>query len=277
MGAMNRALLPLALLLAAAPAAAGDLASTVYERTLMRDAGARCGLFSAEVQTALAAGALQARGAALRAGASAAVLDAAAARAGLRASREPCGSPDLRLAAERVRGAFSGWGRQAVLDLPGVRGGWSARRFPDRPQPFWALSTRTDVNGATVMLGFRKAEGSRGPAAFAAEAAAPDAGRAYLVRLVVRDPRLAPQPYLAADGAPPTGATLSVMASGKRALNGGAAWRWAFPDSAADALARLDPREHARLELVFPGERTVSTLIEAGDFAVGRAFLSAGD
>lgn len=274
---MTHALPAAALLLAlAAPAAAGDLASVVYERTLMREAGARCGLFSAPVQAALDAGARQARSAALRAGSAAEALDTAAARGALRASREPCGSPDLQTAATRVRGAFEGWGRQATLELPGVHGAWRARRIPDRPQPFWALATRTDVNGATVMLGLRKAEGSRGPAAFAAEAAAPDAGGAYLVRLVVRDPRLAPQPYLAADGAPPAGASLSVLASGKTALEGGAAWRWAFPDAAADALARLDPREHARLELVFPGERTVSTLVEVGDFAVGRAFLSAG-
>ena len=274
----RRLLLSLALLAAAAPAAAGDLTSVVYERTLMREAGTRCGLFAPRVQTALAAGALQARGAAYRAGAASDAVDLAAARASLRASREPCESPDLRTAAERVSAAFSGWGRQAILDLPSTNGGgWRARRYPDRPQPFWALSTRTDVNGATVMMGLRKSEGSRGPSAFAAEAAAPDAGRAYLVRLVVRDPRLAPQPYLATGGAPPASASLSVLASGKTALNGGAAWRWSFPDAAADALAQLDPREHARVEWVFPGERTVSALVEAGDFAVGRAFLSAGD
>ena len=111
------------------------------------------------------------------------------------------------------------------------------------------------------------------------ETSAPDAGRAWLVRLVTRDPALAPQPYLAPGGQPPAGAERVVAASGKTALDGGTAWRIRFPGSAADALAALDPRENARLELLVSspgGDRTVTTLIEAGDFAVGRAFLSAG-
>jgi uracil-DNA glycosylase len=52
-----------------------------------------------------------------------------------------------------------------------------------------------------------------------------------------------------------------------------------FSRDAEDALAGLDPREAARLDLVFPdraGERLESSLFEIGDFAAGRAFLAAG-
>jgi hypothetical protein len=52
-----------------------------------------------------------------------------------------------------------------------------------------------------------------------------------------------------------------------------------FPQEAAKAMAALDPRESATVELVFPtrtGERVQTALIEVGDFAAGRAFLAAG-
>lgn len=263
------------LALAALPAAAGDLAAVLYERTLMREAGARCKLFAPPVQAGLAAGAAQARGAALRAGADPRALDGAAARAADRALREPCGSPDLRIAAQRVRAAFLGWSRQSVLELPGPGGGWTARRRGERAAPFWALSTRARIAGAPAMLGLRRASPGE-PAALVLETAAPEAARAWTARLALRDPRRAPQPYLAADGSPPASALLETPASGKQALDGGRAWRFTFPDRAADALAALDPREHVRVELVGPGDRTVSALVEAGDFATGRAFLAAG-
>ena len=265
---------------AAAPAGAGDLAGVVYERTLMREAGARCKLFEPRVEAALVAGALQARAAALRAGATDAGLDAAEAQARAKAAAVPCDAPDLRIAAQRVRAAFQGWGTQPTLALPGVRGAWSARRRADRPGPFWALSSSGTLAGRRFTVGLRATGRTGEPLRFDLELADPEAGEAWTARLVVRDPARAPQPYLAPGGRPPPDAERVVGASGKQALDGGRAWRFRFPPSAADALAALDPRENARLELVYAapggGDRTVSTLVEAGDFAVGRAFLSAG-
>ena len=58
---------------------------------------------------------------------------------------------------------------------------------------------------------------------------------------------------------------------------GGVLYR--LPDSATAALAALDPRETVRIELALPAggrERTVSTDVEVGDFAAGKAFLAAG-
>ena len=263
----------------AAPARAGDLAGVVYERTLMRDAGARCKLFEPRLQTALAAGALQARSAALRAGVAEVEVDGAQARGAARAAGVPCGAADLHVAAQRVRAAFLGWSRQATLALPGARSGWAARRWPDRPGAFWALETSGALDGRRFTVGLRVAGRSDGAREFDLETAGPDAGRAWTARLVARDPTRDPSPYLAPGGEPPTEAERVVSASGKAALDGGRAWRFRFPPAAADALAALDPRENIRLELVLPGaggDRTVSALVEAGDFAVGRAFLSAG-
>lgn len=263
----------------AGTAAAGDLTGVVYERVLMREAGARCKLFEPRLQTALAAGALQARGAALRAGTSDEAVDAAAARALAKADATPCSAGDLHIAAQRVRAAFLGWSRQATLDLPGGRGRWRARRWPDRAGPFWALASSGVVDGRRFTLGLRKAGRSDGPVEFDLETSAPAAGSAWLVRLVTRDPARAPRPYLSPGGSPPPEAQRVTAASGKTALDGGGAWRFRFPIAAADALAALDPRENARLELVSSspnGDRTAFALVEAGDFAVGRAFLSAG-
>ncbi len=282
-GPMHRAV-PAALaaaLAAAAPPAthAADLSGVVYERTLMREAGARCKLFEPRVQAALAAGAAQARGSALRAGAAEAAVNLAERDARAKAAAVPCASPDLRVAAQRVRAAFTGWSRQSTLALPGSRGEWRARRWPDRPGPFWALASSGVLGGRAFTVGLRVAGRSDGPAEFALEVADPAAGGAWTARLVARDPTRAPQPYLAPDGRPPADAERVVATSGRTALDGGRAWRFRFPMTAADALAALDPRENARLELVYPaagGDRRVSALVEAGDFAVGRAFLSAG-
>src|SRR5690606_5267831 len=102
--------------LSAALAAAPGLAyaqpvDLFYERAVMAAAHERCGLFAPEVATALAAATAQARGAALRGGASRDDLRAVKARAHAMASRTDCASPDLEVAAGRVRGAFSGFAR----------------------------------------------------------------------------------------------------------------------------------------------------------------------
>lgn len=274
--AVTAALLTIAL---AGVARAGSLDDVYYERTLMRQAGERCKLFDPKLLLSLEAGALQARGAALRTGESPLQVETVADRAALRASREPCGSPDLHIAAQRVRAAFLGWSRQGALSLPGRGGGWTAQRWPHaRQNAWWALAARGALDGRPMMIGLRREGGAVGPMRLAVETTLPNAGGAYVVRLVTRDPTRAPQPYLAADDSPPPGASIGVLAGTKTALNGGG-WRFTFPDAAVDALARLDPRESARLELVYAGpagDRRVSTLVEAGDFAVGRAFLLAG-
>jgi hypothetical protein len=70
----------------------------------------------------------------------------------------------------------------------------------------------------------------------------------------------------------PAGPALLPVASGA-----GAVFR--FSPAAVAAIESLDPREAVLLELVYPtrdGERVEQVALEVGDFAAGRAFLSAG-
>lgn len=273
------------LLAAAVPAAVGAApagpASLYYDRTLMGEAGRRCALFVPPVLTSLDAGAAQARSAALAAGVPAPVLAATAGRAVGKARAVDCFDPGLRVAAQRVRAAFMSWSHQPSLDLPDRGGGWWAERALGRERaPRWALVRRGVFAGRPVLFGLVRRDGA--PPTLSAVLAWPQAPRAYTARLVLRDGARAPDPYLAAEGGPPPRASRAVLAQGRGpadpALMPGAT-AFSFPDAAADALAALDPREAARLELVFAapgGDRVVSLLLPAGDFATGRAFLLAG-
>ncbi len=96
--------------LAASPGLAhARVLDLVFERTVMTAADARCGLFAPEISAALAAAQAQAHGAALRAGTSPDSLKAIESRARSRAAATDCASPDLALAAGRVRSGFAGY------------------------------------------------------------------------------------------------------------------------------------------------------------------------
>ncbi|CAN5184746.1 hypothetical protein BH09PSE2_BH09PSE2_12180 [soil metagenome] len=282
---MLRRLLFAALTLAAvaAPgvATAGAPADLYYERTLMARAGELCRYFAPAVQNALAASARQARGAALRTGSDGPTLDAAAARARIKAEATPCQSQDLRRAAGRVNAAFEGWSRLSAMDFPGVRSRWAARRN-DRPkEPRWLLETPLKAGGAAAVMGLTT-DGGRGIAL----ATTPSLSQAFAVRMVMRDPVKAPEPYLNGAAIAPADAVIRFLAAsrgpapkslGPPGLSDAVMTR--FPIEATDALGRLDPREQMRLEWAFStpsGERTLSTTVEVGDFAAGVAFLSVG-
>ena len=258
--------------------AAAPATGPYYDRTLMAEAGARCRLFTPPLLRSLQVGAAQARSAALALGAAASALDAAAARATTKARTVSCDNPDLRIAAQRVRAAFMSWSRQASLALPGPGGGWRAER-PWTKGARWTLFRHASLGGRPLTFGLARIDGP--VLQLVADAALPEAPRAYAARLVMRDAARAPEPYLPRDGAPPVAASRGFLAQSKGpadpALGPGTAFR--FPNAAADALAGLDPRESVRLELVFPApgrERVVAVLLPVGDFATGRAFLSAG-
>ena len=123
-----------------------------------------------------------------------------------------------------------------------------------------------------------------------------DGARPYAARLVMRDADRAPGPYLdrrGRKGALPLSSRITprvmtdtylaearftpdALLVGKD-MRGAIAWR--FPAAAAQALAGLDPREAIEVEFVFAeatGRDTVRrAYVEVGDFAAGRAFLSA--
>jgi hypothetical protein len=281
-------------LLAAAPAASAGALDAYYERALMGAADARCGLFSPDIRQALAAARAQARGAVLRAGVGQSALEATTAQAQARAARVPCGSADLKVAAERVRQAFRGYADLLRMDFPGDAAGWAADRSLPSHTPVWRLvQTAKDEGGIRFGVAGRWGDPQALIVSVASSGQAP-----YAARLLVRDPARAPGPYLNQVAAGP---------SGRLSLGARAAPRWAslafeaedraptgpslkppgaasatgfrFPAAAISAIAALDPREAVTIELVYEGQgRDVSrrAFIEVGDFAAGMAFLAAG-
>ncbi|MFZ5670504.1 MAG: hypothetical protein ACOY4K_13510 [Pseudomonadota bacterium] len=277
---------------AAGGAAAGAL-DLYYERTLMGAADARCDLFDPVVGAALEAGRVQARGAALRAGASAETLQAAEARALARGRAVDCASPDVATAASRVRSAFAGYARMPRMTYPGDLSEWRADRTVSLEKPLWRLSQTVSFGWDRMIfgLGGRDRRGVLLASASFADGASP-----YAVRLVMRDPARAAAPYLdrrqaGTDGRiplpgrlPPAYAQRSWSAEARspaspRLAPGRArdALLVRFPADAADALAALDPREAVMVEFLFAGqggEGVRRAWVEVGDFAAGRAFLA---
>jgi hypothetical protein len=276
--------------LALSPAAAhAQPADLFYERAVMSAADQRCGLFAPDVGAALAAATAQARGAALRAGASGEVLRRTERAAQARAATVDCHSPDIQTAATRVRSAFSGFAKMTRLTYAGDVAGWQADRNIYRSAR-WQLSQESSFGPDRMAFGLI---GREGESALVAVAHFASDAEPYAARLVLRDETRSAQPYLARFGGgstaglplaqrlPPAGAQKAYVAGARSAagpdiLPKGAASGWAFrfPDAAAQDLARLDPRESVAVDFLFPGDVTRRAYIEVGDFAAGRAFLT---
>ena len=281
------AALILALAGLAAPARASGASDLLYERTLMQAADARCHLFAADVGRALAASRDQARSAAVRAGDAPVAVADTQARAAARAASVDCRAPGLAMAAARVRAAYAGYARLQVLTFPGPQAMWRAERpyAGYHGPPRWGLVQVPLGQGGWVLFG--QVDGAV-TALDARRGAAPAAG----ARLFVRDPARLATPYIAssrrdlAAQAPPHEAARVFIADDRYApprslwpAGATAATAYRFPATALQALAALDPREVATLELVYPsvkGERVVRAWIEVGDLAAARAFLSLG-
>lgn len=272
-------------------AAAGS--DTVYARTLLLRADARCRLFTPDIAAALSAAASQARGAALRAGTPSAAVDGAQTRARAKADGTDCRSKDLAIAAARVRQAFAGYAQLSAMSFPGGYADWRAvRRRPDpahpsRPQ--WSLVQFSPAGTRPTLVGLR-AEGRGVAPQLSVANAAPDALAASSARLVLRDPAKAAVPYVDARRRalsaqlPPRPLDRIILAQSKSVAPASLlpsqtphGVLFQFPPAAVEALAALDPREAVAVEFVYPsasGERIATAWIEAGDFAAARAFLA---
>jgi hypothetical protein len=273
--------------LAVAPGAArAQPLDLFYERTVMKAADSRCGLFTPDLARALAAAAAQARGAALRAGASPDEVARAERVARLRAAEADCRSTDVAVAAGRVKQAFAGFSRIYRLTYPGDVAGWQADRYVTNSNP-WRL--RQDAVFGADRMSFGLAGGEESSALIAVAQFA-DGASPYGARLVMRDVSRSSGPYLDRATAgpttslplprrlPPRGASTSILAearqpAGKELAPKGEAWAFRFPASAQRALAALDPREAVAVEFLFPGDRVRRAYVEVGDFAAGQAFL----
>jgi len=267
-----------ALTLAAGTAtAAGDV---YYERAFVRAAQDKCRLFEPRLTQALEAATLQARGAALRAGRPATELAATAGRAKARAAATPCNDAELDRVKTRVRHAFAGWSRAARINFPGDKAVWSADRF-ESSRDGWRLFQDGATGASPVRFGLTgRAPQDARPAAVVSFVGKP---RPYAARIVMRDAARSPRPWLAGDRLPPEAARRAVFAAGSDlaprdllASGARAGEVWRFPDSAAEALAALDPREPFLIEFLFRDDSVATARFEAGDFAAARAFLAMG-
>jgi hypothetical protein len=289
MGALLTALMALLNPASARPATT-PLLDRVYERRLMSVADGRCRLFPPDLAKALDAAALQARGAALRAGAGLSDVTAVEGRAARRADGLSCRDPDLLRAATKVRDAFKGYADMRKESFPGTDGVWEADRRPQkdpgRPNALgWRLVQIGRGGDAAIAVGLAAGED------FLVVAHAPSGWTAGSARLIMRDPQRAAAPFFdprtqgLAGKIPPVWLTTAFLARDIRPAPEGAApplqpaLLIAFPASAATAIRGLDPRESVRVELVQvtrTGERVRSAYFEVGDFAAASAFLEAG-
>ena len=278
----------------AAPALAHATAvDAFYERAVMTAADQRCRLFTPELGSALQASEAQARGAALRSGVKDANLIQVEQRADAKIASLPCSSPDIALAASRVRTAFDGYSRLVRMNYPGDLADWMADRSTSRRVAIWKLSQTAQFSGAQLVFGLA---GGDGPSSLVAVAAFPGNAEPYAARLVVRDVNLAPDAFInvlqnASNGKtplparmPPRSATRAFMAEARadadqtllpRGARSAVAFR--FPKAAALTLAGLDPRESVAIDFLFASangsEQVRTAYVEVGDFAAGRAFL----
>lgn len=266
-------------LLAVGSAAAGP-ADTYYERAFVVAANARCDLFEPQIGAALTAATAQARGAALRGGASPADIAAVAARARGRAGDVSCRDPQLAVVRDRVDDAFAGWARTPRMTFPGVRLDWTADRYGwDRTG--WRLKQATTLGASPIAFGY---VGEGAAPKLAAVISWHGRPRPYAARIVLRDPDRMRQPWLAGERLAPAAARASFWASGVSAAEPAllaedrrAGQTWRFPASAASAIERLDPREAFAVEFHFRDGSVATARMEAGDFAAGRAFLALGE
>jgi len=279
----------------AAPAAslAAGAADLFYERTVLRAADQRCGLFDPKVSAALEAARAQARGAALRGGTNAAELARLQTKAEQKAASVGCGSQDMKIAAGRVRNAFEGYAKLYRMSFPGDVASWRAERVIPSDGPGWSLlqSVRFGTDQMSFGLAGRRGE----PAQLTAAALFADGARPYAARLVIRDVDRTSAPYLAdARGGPtarlplssrvaPRSASKTFLAAGRSTdarlspEPGRPAAVYRFPAAAVAAMGRLDPREAVTVEFLFAGrgrDTVRAAYLEVGDFTAGQAFLT---
>ncbi len=282
----------LALAVPAASHAAGA-ADLYYERSVLRAADQRCGLFEPKVGAALEAARAQARGAALRGGTDSAELARLQAKAQQKAASVGCASPDMKLAAGRVRTAFEGYAKLYRMNFPGDVSSWRAERVIPSEGLGWSLSQNVRFGFDRMSFGLAGRRGE--PAQLTAAVLFADGARPYAARLVVRDASRTSGPYLGdarggptarlplSSRAPPRSAAKTYLAAARSTdaklspEPGKPAAVFSFPATAVQALNGLDPREAVTVEFLFAGrgrDSVRTAYLEVGDFAAGQAFVT---
>jgi hypothetical protein len=268
-----------AVLTAAAAASEPPGARAAYvERRGLIEADARCGLFTADIRTALQVGAAQVRGALLRAGWTTAQVRDLEQTVVTAARARSCGDARTVEAAASARQAFALWINAGSMEFSGWERTWLARRA--LAGDGWRLSQAIDAPvsatfGVRVQGGAQRlslviplARGQSGP--ISAQLLMRDAERARAVEIGLSQ-RVA---YGIEAGAPAPGAAISVSSIRSIERIGGRSQAvFAFPDDAFADLLELDPRESVEIRLQ-SGRSAQSLYAEIGDVAAARAFLT---
>ncbi|HEY4032049.1 MAG TPA: hypothetical protein VGM25_17010 [Caulobacteraceae bacterium] len=259
------------------------------ERVAMTAAGVRCRLFDSATSAALAAGADQARTAALRAGYDIDALDRGAADARAQVERMGCAAPRLQKAAASARAGYRAYSGLERMAFPGAVGAWRADRIMPQQSAAWRLAQDAWAGEDKVVFGVA---GQGGSEAVTLSVAPADGAVPYGARLLLRDPARLAEPILPADGGAPLSARVPIRAAAKviladarapadpalRPKGATKAVAFRFPAAARQALEGLDPREAVSVEILYPsaqGEVVRTAFLEVGDFDAGVAFLSA--
>ena len=289
----------------AAPATAQSdtLGAQIERRYFFVQVNDRCHLLTGPATTALKAGYVQARNAALRAGADMTTLAPVLDNARSAAAATTCDAPQVTSAMAEAQSGLRTFQVQMRLDLPGNRARWTATRS-DQDTAEWRLVQYQNAAEADFTFGLY---GSLTQNSLSVNAHFADGAHPYAARLLVRNPDvwsagvINPAAYAPTQQRPlgfSDFATTSFPAYGETdistlmrpavkvnfagfALGGhyvGAqapvdAQRFDFPKSAILAMARLDPREDVVVEFdCDDGPRYAR--FEVGDFIPGMAFVS---
>lgn len=274
----------IATVVAAVPMAAlADATRPYYDRSFVLAANQKCRLFAPIVAEALTSATLQARGAAVRAGATPDDLAATAGRAASRASQTSCGDPDLAIVKGRVADAFAGWAETPRMTFPGSKATWYGDRYA-LVGPGWRLKQTVQSGQAPVSFGLvGDADHAQ---VLAAVVTFVGRSRPYAARIVLRDAEVSPRAWPAGTAAgdlPPESVRRVIFSTGSADATEGLILPgrkdgqfWRFPDTAVDLIAQLDPREAFAVEFLFSDDSVARATFEAGDFAAGRAFIDMG-
>lgn len=268
-----------ATLCAVAYASEGPDAREAYvERRGLIEADRRCNLLGPDIRAALNVGALQARGALLRAGWTSAQVRDLENTTTAAARTRACNDARLLRAAGDARRAFAPWLSVGYMEFAGWERAWLARRGASQG---WRLSQAIDAPRAAVFGVRQVGETQRLVLVIALEREEAAPGSA---QLVLRDAARAPMREVALPqrvaygveaGAPAPNASMATPSarSIERLGNGRSQAVFTFPDNAFAALLDLDPRESVELRLQ-SGRRTESLYVEVGDIAAARAFVT---
>lgn len=279
----------------------GDAESLFIERAALRAANERCQILTADEARALDMGFWLVRTTLIRAEYNLNQIARVGSEAADYAATKPCDDPALLGAAARLADAFLAFSRTPFKEFPGDDRGWTATRTLTDVWAIWqAEPTGTARFGliyperARDPMAFADPDKPREPFALAALIAlGGDEPAPSTARLVMRDPAIAPSPWLGGlfgDAGyklptPPRALSKRHFASQRIMVdappygdNDTQGALFLFDARALASVSELDPREAVEIEFL-PSDRNKDAEVkrvkmDVGDFQAAMAFAS---